>query len=312
MIEIARRDREVQLSGEVLRPGIYQLLKGEGLGDLIDRYGGGLTRLADPSRIRIERVETEASRAYYVDLKVEYRQVGLEDGDVITVRTRTSGMPVVFLEGAVLPRPDEPGSLGVAASAAGSSRLPGAEGTVYNRLTQPFKPGETLFGVLEENWLFLSPYADLTRAYLLREGQEGPIPINLELARRGDSSVADMELAANDRLVIPSRLFVSPATVSVFGSVLTPGQYPYVPGRDYLYYLDLAGGIDPARNRGDTVHILNTEGKTQRKDYLLRPGDRIYIPENRFIENFNRYFPVVSTSLAIAGVVISLMELAQR
>ncbi len=310
VVEIVRRDREVQLAGEVLRPGTYQLLKEDGLADLIERYGGGLTRLADPSRIRIERVETEAARTYYVDLKVEYRQVGLEDGDVVTVRSRTSGMPVVFIEGAVLNKPSIPGTLGVAAAPA-APPASGTDAAAYNRITQPFKPGETLFGVLEENWPYLSPYADLPRAYLLREGKAEPQPVNLELARRGDPSVADLEVAPNDRLVIPSRLFVAPATVSVFGAVLTPGQYPYVPGRGYSYYLDLAGGIDPARNSRDVVQILDAEGRLRHKEYLLKPGDRIYVPANRFVDNFNRYFPIISSSVAFATAMITLLQLVR-
>ncbi len=310
VIEVARRGREVQLVGEVLRPGTYQLLKEDSLEELIERYGGGLTRLAEPSRIRIERVEAQAARTYYIDLKAEYRRVDLVDGDVVTVRSQVTGMPLVFLEGAVLPRPSDASLLGVAAAApAGEGESASGEATVYNRINQPIKPGETLFGLLEENWPFISAYADLPRAYLLREGKPEPIPVDLERMRRGDTRLADLELVPNDRLVIPSRLFVAPSTVSVFGAVLSPGQYPYVPGRDFMYYLQLAGGINPAQNIGDRVRILDAEGRLQRKNYELRPGDRIYVPNNRFIDNFNRYFPIISSSLAVTTAVITILNL---
>ncbi len=48
-IVIYRRDREIEVKGEVFRPGTYQILRYESLEEIIEIYAGGLTKLADNS-----------------------------------------------------------------------------------------------------------------------------------------------------------------------------------------------------------------------------------------------------------------------
>ena len=55
VVTVNKVKRQVTLEGAVSRPGIYQLLDGEGLGKLISVYGGGMTPLSDPSRLEIVR-----------------------------------------------------------------------------------------------------------------------------------------------------------------------------------------------------------------------------------------------------------------
>jgi protein involved in polysaccharide export with SLBB domain len=56
-----------------------------------------------------------------------------------------------------------------------------------------------------------------------------------------DSSYrSEYYVEANDVLVIPFRQY--------FVTVAKPGRYPYMPDRDWEYYIALAGGFDPVRN----------------------------------------------------------------
>ena len=58
-IVVNRINRRVSISGAVERPGIYELLEGENLKELIDYYGNGVTALADLSRIELYRPLTD-------------------------------------------------------------------------------------------------------------------------------------------------------------------------------------------------------------------------------------------------------------
>jgi protein involved in polysaccharide export with SLBB domain len=373
VIEVVRRGREVRLAGEVLRPGSYQLLDNEGLRDLLDRYGGGFTRLAETNRIRIERVDTEQALTFYVDLRQEYRQVPLRDGDVVTVWSKTANLPIAFFEGAVLPGPAGAEEQPAPAGDQPAAGQPPFDPTQYNRLIHTFWLGETLSDALAQKFPLISPFADLTRVIVVREGVAEPIRVDLQQLRQSESRQEDFELAPNDRIIIPARqfyvsvsgevtrpgiypyvpnrthpyylnlagatnlegdgtnvlitdidgnmrpagepvqpedrIYTAPSSVSVFGAVLDPGQYPFAPGKQYMYYLKLAGGVNPAQNIGDTVRVLDAAGNIHKKDYVLRPGDRVYVPNNRFVDNFNRYFPIITSSITFATAIITLLNL---
>ena len=54
-IILSNFDRQITVSGEVERPGTYQLLRGEHLEKAIEYYGSGLTASADPSRVELNQ-----------------------------------------------------------------------------------------------------------------------------------------------------------------------------------------------------------------------------------------------------------------
>lgn len=69
-IVVNRLDRKVQINGEVERPGSYELLPGEQLPELIEEYGSGFTKRADPGRIKVQTCPEGlgcTSRTRYVD-----------------------------------------------------------------------------------------------------------------------------------------------------------------------------------------------------------------------------------------------------
>jgi protein involved in polysaccharide export with SLBB domain len=55
VVTFNRAERQVTISGAVERPGTYQLIAGENLKELIDRYGNGFTAAADKSRMVLVR-----------------------------------------------------------------------------------------------------------------------------------------------------------------------------------------------------------------------------------------------------------------
>ena len=140
-IIVYRKDREVEIKGEIYRPGRYQLLKNQGLRELIDIYGKGVTNLADTSRTRLDRFAGERAQTLYFDFTGGSQPSSeLKDGDVLTIPAKSSNLPIVFFEGAVVPPPAE------AAVVLQQAEEVGIE--TYNRITYPFIEGESLFDAL--------------------------------------------------------------------------------------------------------------------------------------------------------------------
>jgi protein involved in polysaccharide export with SLBB domain len=98
--------RIVQIGGEVFRPEKYELLPGEGLSELVEKYGGGLTGEAFPNKITIARLDSpEASTRSFINLSWDtYQFIELMDGDIVAVPNKDSNRQAVFFEGAVLIR----------------------------------------------------------------------------------------------------------------------------------------------------------------------------------------------------------------
>jgi polysaccharide export outer membrane protein len=392
LIEISRARRIVEIQGEVFRPGSYQLLPDEGL-EQFEFFTGGLTRNADQSRVRLERSRDAVSTVMYFDLEAVTseggQEIALENGDVLTVPSKTETMPVVFFEGAV--ESLQPGAQPAAAGPAGSPATgaagtaagtqpttPLATGVPYNRIVYPFKQGETLYGALQAIRSSITPFANLSRAYIVRQGVQDRIDIDLErLLYDYSARDEDIPLIPFDRIVIPSssfdvsvsgevtapgrypfvpqrqadyyvglaggteiaagsasgqisvfssdgtrkepsaliepgdRIFVHPesSVVIVNGGVSTPGTYPYVPQERYRYYVSRAGGADFERSTGNKVSVYAVDGTKRSLEEYVQPGDRIYVHTDSFISSFNRYFPIISTSLAFIGTIVTLINL---
>jgi protein involved in polysaccharide export with SLBB domain len=101
IIYVPARERWATVTGPVETPGVYELLAGDRVSNLI-RMAGGLTALADPRRAVIERPEgTEGSRIIKVDLQAALAHPGgdadapLEHGDTIRLAGRIAQVYVV-------------------------------------------------------------------------------------------------------------------------------------------------------------------------------------------------------------------------
>jgi protein involved in polysaccharide export with SLBB domain len=264
-IVISRRDREVEVKGEVYRPGKFQLLKGQGLNDLLNLYGRGLTNMADTGRVRLDRFAERQGRTIYLNLsKGIPASLELEDGDVLTIPAKTANMPVVFFEGAIL-------------QAAATSQVVVSEAVevgleTYNRITHSFIDGESLLDAFLTIKDSVSPTADLSSAQLIRADGSNPIPVNLEKLMYNYDPAADIALQPFDRIVIPALWF----NVSVVGDVENPGVYPYVPRKTYSYYLSLAGGI-PTGQAANYISLVDAGDKLRGLDEFILPGDRIVV-----------------------------------
>jgi protein involved in polysaccharide export with SLBB domain len=292
-VRVNRIDRVVAIEGAVERPGVYQLLSGEHLQELITRYASNLTPIADPSRMELVRhlgSETDSGDKFYLSDRDIAANYPLHHLDVVTVPVITDLTPVMFIEGAVL----------------GSETLEKAESNAANRLTVRFNQGENYASLVQRNRTWFTAISDTLNAYVIRN--EERIPLNINPMLYDSSYRSQYFVERNDVLIIPFRQYF----VTVAGAVALPGRYPYIPDREWDYYVALAGGFVRERNSREAVVIKDIGGRTMRKTDPITPETTITARTNAGLYYFNQYAPVVTTLLSIITTFISVSMLISR
>jgi len=291
-IRISRINREVQVLGEVYKPGTYQLLENEG-GDEISAFTGGYTPMANLFRIKVDRFSDGQPTSFTTDINRLSNNFDFHNGDIITVPTIMHQQPVVYIEGGI----DTAMAVGAEAAANEIANV-----DVYNRIVRQINTGETLYDILYSLKDSISPFADLEHGYLIRTGEASSIPVNMQKLIYKYNSNDDIVLQPFDHIAIPlGRPFVS-----VTGAAYNPGRLPYNPPETYSYYVNVAGGFDMDRNSNEKVIITDENGNRKDISAPILPGDNINVLSNNFLYNFNQYFPAIATGL---GLIITFITL---
>jgi protein involved in polysaccharide export with SLBB domain len=291
VIHVPAAERTVTLTGQVNRPGEYELLPGESLKELIEYYGDGFTLAADPEKITLSRIDTPEGVAGESKL-FSYKEGSAPipaDQDVFTVGNKIYNRPLVYIEGAI-------SAVNTGNSIETSAAI---EGTT--KVEFPFYAGQTLGMVVRSLHLRFTPSSDLTHAYILR--QEKNIPVDLNQFLHLNDFSDDMMLENNDRIIIPFIQYF----VLVSGAVKAPGRYPYIPDRLPEYYINLAGGRDPNQNNGRGDKVYDMHNNNLSTEAFIQPESIIIVPSNRFAYYFNQYVRIITTILSIAATTISIL-----
>jgi len=251
----------VEIYGRVHEPGIYRLVPGLRVADLIFRAGGleegaygeraELTRVIEANGDSFTRTELHPFRLQdLLDDPNSDQNLSLQKGDKVFVRTTPGWQPspVVALKGEV--------------------RFPGKYGLkgLSDRISD-----------LMERAGGATPDAFLKGAQLHRH-LEGRIIIDFSEALQSLDSSDNIELADRDSIYVP-RL---PETIRVSGAIANPGHLLYVPGKKSSYYVANTGGFLENANRG-AVKIMRVTGEVisaKRRfwpDPEVRRGDEIVV-----------------------------------
>ena len=286
-IRVAPLSIMVTIQGEVKRPGIYQLLPGEGLKELLNEYAGGFTERANIARLTLLRYVSEKNP---VGEKLQFDYGKQPDTpiklyDVITVPSMQDLIPVVWFEGAV--------GLGATGTSPETSQ----------RIAYTFIPGETISQAALTNRKLFSAVSDISKAFLLRaDGTRVAFDLGKFIYNYDISG--DIELMPNDTIIVPFRQFF----VTVSGAVKNPGRYPYIPERTWKYYVGLAGGFDTDRNSGQKITIFDSESnEVASAERKIEPEDNIEAAANSFLYGFSRVASIFTTAISILALVISLL-----
>lgn len=300
-IIVPRYDRRVRILGAVRRPGVYELLSGEQIQDLINIYAEGYTDEANKNELLLKRFVGGASvweKKHLTETDV-LADINLFQNDEVNVLSYSLTRAVFYIEGAVFneEKNDEvtEGESVKEELEEEEDELPREEkkyvsiGTIseptsLNRILVEFDVGTSYAAVVKENkaW-FVNNSADLENAYIRRkiqnensEPEEEIIKIDLKKILYGSGFYEDLIVQADDVLYVPYVQYY----VLVNGAVNAVGRYPYQAGKNYMYYVNLANGINLDQNVFGTVTIKTKEGKRLSKKSLIPPEAVISVHRN--------------------------------
>ncbi len=284
VISVKKANRTVNLRGEVFRVGLYQLLDGETIKDLFEYYGNGIPVYADDTRVQITRYDDETDKdghKFYIDYSKD-KNFELCDSDDVYVPSYRSLKPVMFMEGAI-------GSAeGVDLDASTKRTIQFEKGTKYDDLIKRYAG-------------YFTAVSDISNAYIIRDAEI--IPLDLSKILYDSSYVSNLLTEPYDTLRIPFKQYF----VSVAGSVVAPGRYPYIPDRTWEYYIGLAGGFIKTQNNHDAIRIVDINGKELSKTDIITPETTITAETNSGLYYFNLYAPVVTTVLTLISTTLSIL-----
>jgi protein involved in polysaccharide export with SLBB domain len=295
-VPVAESAAEVR--GAVAKPGPYELIGDETVGDLIE-LAGGLLPTAQLDEASINRLD-EQNRYTILDLTDDdLRSLTTQTGDIVTIPASTSTSETILVEGAIHQGPAEEGS-------------PRSIPLEPILLEVPYTPGVTVLRVLEQ---FGGPtnFAEPERSFIIRgeDGRREPIPDlgTLWQARQWDR---DINLLPGDRLVVPMKRLV----VAVGGFVSSPGSFPFTSGYTVGDYLELAGGVDPEDGSPNQLFFAEPDGSRTRVgvDTPVPIGANIYVGRSGWGQakkTFNDVFTVTGWVTGIIGVATAIIEFVQ-
>lgn len=263
----------VSISGKVKRPMAYEMKKGETITTLLS-YAGGFTGDAYRDAIRLFRLNGKEKQIYNVG-QDDYQSFVLTDGDELSVE-------------AVLQRFSNKVEVRGAVYRAGVYQL---DDSITGTVRQLISRAEGLRGD-----------AFLNRALLRREHEDlthEMIPVDLKRMMAG--AVSDLRLQKNDVLYISSvKDIEKEGTLSIYGDIRNPGDFPYVKNASIQDLIVKAGGllesasmvrIDVSRRIRDpksissstvigksfTVELKNGLVMGEDKGFELEPYDIVFI-----------------------------------
>ena len=236
----------VQVVGEVNHPREIELVPGDEVSTLIE-LAGGLRAGADISRVKISRgadLVIGADGGLFP---------ALQPGDVITVPAgeRTDDQDMLKLFGAV----STPGMFTFSDDITLESLIDKAGGFV----PEASRGMVTLFRKAgTDEWGRLS---------------ERRFPITSAVG--ADGGILAMTLRPGDSVFVPFKV----GYVKITGEVLNPGRYPFIDGKDALFYIKTAGGFLPRANP-EEVSVYNRIARTTAEfstGVMVHDGDELII-----------------------------------
>jgi protein involved in polysaccharide export with SLBB domain len=214
MIFIGPYKNRVMLSGEVIRPAIYELRENETLSDLIS-YAGGYTSSAFHKSLVVNRKTESERRLLNVDSDL-FSSFLMKNGDVLKV-------------GKILERYENRVTI---------------RGAVFREGEYALKEGMTLTDLINKaEGLREDAFTSRASIYRLLDNLEVEV-IDVDLKAILENPAMDLQLKREDLLLISSILELKQErTVNIVGEVQKPGSFPYADNISLGELIRKAGGL---------------------------------------------------------------------
>jgi protein involved in polysaccharide export with SLBB domain len=262
---------QVTVAGMVRRPAIYELLREETLGHMLETAGGVLVT-GELSKIRVERIEAHERREVLsIDLPEKpgaadevFKKFAMQDGDVVTILPFTPyGNRTIYLTGHVA----RPGKY-------------------------PYRDGITVAELLASYEDLLPEPADRAEIVRLHAPDNRPFVIPFSLRDVLEKRAAAPALNPLDTIRVYGRYEADAPKVAIYGEVMRPGEYPLSDKMTATDLVRLAGGFrrsaytdsadlasysivkgERVELEHHDVHIGRAMAGEPSTDAVLKPGD---------------------------------------
>jgi len=296
VVTLLPSDTIVTIVGEVKRDGTYQVIGSKTLYSVIKEYAKGILPSGDDKNFTIRRYDKNNQIQIMSVDAASASSFILQDFDTVFINPVIPQTKAVSVEGAITIMANTPTSNNVLSSS----------GKIYYQ----FYPGESVNQMLQNISSRFTTVSDLANMYVKRDGTI--IPVNAKNILIGEGKeTSSLILQEGDSFVVPfSQLFVH-----VAGGVLKPGTYPYVPDKDASYYINIAGGFDPAKNRNGSFSVIDREGNRLDKEAIIPTESIVTVKLNTFqaVNGMNLTTTVTITTLVatILGIIVSVINLTK-
>lgn len=290
IVKLLPLETSVRLTGEVNREGLYELIEGEKLTDLIS-FGQGLTKDADLKNILVERYnpETGELQTWKIDYSVinknfdsEHNLI-LSHNDEVRVfkRPYLSKKQTVEVKGLV----KYPGEYAIDENSTLLSVLESAGG--------PQAHADLNFAIMIDKSLFDSYDPDLERlltsnpalmsiaeySYYQTKLREisGKHFVNIKQLWETKDAQYDRRVKAGDMIYLKEPFLL----VNVSGAVQNAGLQTWEAGKNWKSYVKSAGGftLNAYESKLRVIRYNTNAWVKVKKDTVINPGDEIFVPE---------------------------------
>jgi protein involved in polysaccharide export with SLBB domain len=345
IIYVPPKKENIWIYGEVSRPGTYELAPGDDLVTLVN-LAGGLTAAAYTLEAEVVRFHQDGESIERIPMNLgDYLAAGdaapsepmaalqSDFGELPIVRARPEKRFPLRLDDRVYVRQKPGWHLKSDVTVAGAVYYPGtyaigdstrlkdviamgggflpeaslAEARIFRRTQTELRDPEF-------ERLKLMVAADMTeeeRQYFRTRWRHRPGLMTTDFQKlfaEGEESQNTL-LEWGDVIRIPEKR----VSIEITGQVENPGLVPYLAGRTFREYIEVAGGYARKANRGGARIIKRDSGQwlKARDDDIIGPGDSIFVPEKRDLKFWESTQSLITTLAEAATVLIVVRQATQ-
>lgn len=132
--------------------------------------------------------------------------------------------------------------------------------------------------------------------------------IDFSKVEEENSEIYNFIVYPGDVIIIPPKA----NTIYVFGQVSNPGHVKFEEGKDYLYYIDQAGGLGEYAE--DEIMIIKGSSRNwipAERGVTIEEGDYIFVPKER-IQSFRSFVMELSGYFSIIGSIATILLLISQ
>lgn len=311
--------KRVLVEGAVNKPGLYELIEGDRVSDIIE-LALGLQESAYLKKAEVIRYTTNNKKTESFSISLQNinnnsdceENIFLQNDDRIIIRFihKFHEEKFIIIEGEVqFPgyysiEENKTTLLEILEKCGGSTSNADLQNAFLQRRSREDvidTEFERLKKMLVEDMTVLEYEYFKTKSRELR----GKFAINIENLWNLKDKSSDIVLKNNDFIFLPDKSLI----ITVSGQVKNPGLIKHMPGKNYLFYIEQAGGFSWNARKGRIRIIRASTGEWLKpnKGTIIEVGDMIFVPEKPEID----YWALTKDFIKIVAEMATLIIVIQ-